>query len=176
MTDSHLSRSKRGKSRRQLHNSTYNLEALKSHDHHGQGNPNECGAGGAPGLLSEQDHSNTRIMDLQDDIPSRASSVGGSSANNMNHAQPNELEDRGGENQPERTFDMQSTVNDHMDQPHSGPIPLSMGALGPKSEETCQPQVNIPSNGTCLFCKYDYLDMIKGTNTQRNLLSILITN
>ncbi|KAG0084287.1 hypothetical protein BGZ92_010007 [Podila epicladia] len=79
-------------------------------------------------------------MDLQDDIPSRASSVGGSSANNMNHAQPNELEGHGGESQRERIFDMQSTANDHMEQSHSGPMPLSMGALDPKPEETCKLQ------------------------------------
>ncbi|KAF9335182.1 hypothetical protein BG006_000709 [Podila minutissima] len=141
MSDSHSSRSKRGKSRRPLHNSIYDSEALKSQgSRHGQGNPNERGTGGATNLHSGQDLSNTRITDPQDDIPSRASSLGGSSANNMNHAQPNELEGHGGESQHERTFDMQSTANDHMEQPRSGPISLSMGALGPKPEETCKPQ------------------------------------
>lgn len=147
MTDLHPSRSKRGKSRRHLHNSVYDTETSRpQRSRQGQGNSNERGTGGGTGAtntFTEQDHSNTRITDLPDDIPSRASSVP-SSANNMNHAQPNKLESgHGGDRtQHEGTFDMQGTTTDHrrIDQPHSGVIstPSMLATLAPKQEETCQ--------------------------------------
>ncbi|KAI9239192.1 MAG: hypothetical protein BYD32DRAFT_240763 [Podila humilis] len=147
MTDSHPSRSKRGKSRRHVHNSVYDAEASRPQGpHQGQGSPHERGTEGGTGAtttFTEQDYSNTRITDLPDDIPSRASSVP-SSANIMNHAQPNKLESgHGGDRtQHEGTFDMQGTTTDQrrIEQPHSGVIstPSMLTTLTPKQEETCQ--------------------------------------
>lgn len=147
MIDSHPSRSKRGKSRRHLHNSVYDSETSGPQgSHQGQGNLSERMTGGstvATNTFTEQDHSNTRITDLPDDIPSRASSVP-SSANNMNHAQPNKIESghRGDRSQHEGTYDMQGTTTDHrrIDQLHSGVIstPSMLATLAPKQEETCQ--------------------------------------